>query len=137
MSQECIEEIRTQLERLKTPHRVKIDVSGAVDIAGISRIYAESPAAIADLLAEVDRLQSQPANLILLMQKTDALCALIAAGEGDNEAADAIRDTMDAPWLAMGEQLQAVARAYSALKNENVSLQDQIDGLKDAYGGSP
>jgi hypothetical protein len=43
VSQERIEETRARVERLKTPHRVKIDVSGAVDIAGLARIYAESP----------------------------------------------------------------------------------------------
>ena len=127
---ERIEEIRARMERLKTPHRVKIDVSGSVDISGIAAVYANSPSMIVALLAEVDRLQSQPAALVLHMQKTDALCAIIAAGEGGSEAAEAIRDAMDAPWLAMGEELQAVARAYSTMRNVTVSLQGEVDRLK-------
>ena len=54
-----INEIRARLERLKTPHNLKIDVSakkGAHDISGIAAVYGTAPADIAFLLDEVDRL---------------------------------------------------------------------------------
>jgi len=52
-------EIRARLERLKTPHNLKIDVSakkGAHDISGIAAVYGTAPADIAFLLTEIDRL---------------------------------------------------------------------------------
>ena len=60
---ERIEEIRARVERLKTPHRVKIDVSGSVDISGIAAVYANSPSMIVALLAEVDRQSAQLARI--------------------------------------------------------------------------
>jgi hypothetical protein len=94
MSQERLNEIRARLERLRTPHRLKIDVSGSVDISGISGIHAGLPADLEFLLAELTNERNRADGL--RDAASSALCLLVEGPEavGTRQAVEDARKVL-------------------------------------------